>query len=93
MPRGWLKRAAALVPSSLPRLAEPAIVVTCPAAVTFRIVSFSVSATKTLPPPSTARLSGRLKRAALPVPSPSPTRFAEPASVVTNPAGVIFRIV
>ena len=37
--------------------------------------------------------SGKLKRAAAPVPSVEPAAPAEPASVVTTPAGVILRIV
>ena len=51
------------------------------------------SATKTLPAPSTATPLGQLKRAAAPVPSALPDEPAVPASVVTTPAGVIFRMV
>ena len=36
---------------------------------------------------------GQLKRAAVPVPSALPSRTCCPASVVTTPSGVIFRMV
>ena len=45
------------------------------------------SATYNLPAPSTATPSGRLNRAALPVPSVLPLDPAKPASVVTMPPG------
>ena len=58
-PRGWLKRAALPVPSTLPaEPARPASVVTTPAGVILRIVWFSESATKTLPAASTATPCG-----------------------------------
>ena len=54
--------------------------------VIFRMVLLPVSATKTLPAPSTAMPWGSLKRAAAPVPSALPDEPAVPASVVTTPA-------
>ena len=49
-----MKRAVSFVPSSLPTCsALPAIVVTTPSAVTFRMVALNVSATNTLPALST----------------------------------------
>src|ERR1035437_5927547 len=93
-PLGNLKRAAAPVPSALPdEPAVPASVVTTPLGVIFRMVLLFVSATKTLPAPSTATPEGDQKRAAAPVPSALPYEPADPASVVTAPVGVIFRMV
>lgn len=90
-----LKLAAAPVPSALPPYcdADPASVVTTPAAVIFRMVLLPESATKTLPAPSAGTPLGTLKLAAAPVPSALPYKPAVPASVVTTPLGVIFRIV
>ena len=72
-PVGRLKLAAVPVPSALPNtFAVPASVVTAPAAVILRIVLLPVSATYTLPAPSTATPNGRWKVAAVPVPSALP---------------------
>src|ERR1019366_3318022 len=57
------------------------------------MVLLPLSATNTLPALSTATPQGYLNRAALPVPSALPEVPARPASVVTTPAGVTFRIV
>ena len=84
--------AARSVSASRRRPARPASVVTTPAAVIVRIV-FLPSATYTVPPLSTAIPSGKLNRAALPVPSLLPGLFARPANVVTSPAAVTLRIV
>ena len=67
--------------------------VTTPVGVIFRMVLLPQSATKTLPDPSTVTLWGSLKRAAAPVLSVLPDKPAVPASVVTTPVGVIFRMV
>ena len=67
--------------------------VTTPADVTSRIIRFPVSATKTLPDPSTATPDGPEKRELLPVPSAKPAYPLKPATVVTTPAGVTLRIV
>src|SRR5450631_993218 len=91
---GTLKRAALPVPSTYPKLpARPASVVTTAAGVILRIVWLPVSATYTLPAPSTATENGVANRAALPVPSALPGLFAKPAKVLTVPAGVILRMV
>src|SRR5439155_322489 len=92
-PEGRLNRAALPVPSSLPSSYHPASFVTTPADVTSRIFLLSLSATKTFPALSTPTPQGRSNRAALPVPPPLPRFTASPASVVTTPAGVTFRIV
>ena len=76
---------------ALPVEPEPASVVTTPAAVIFRIVLERLSATYTVPSAPTATPSGLLNVAAAPVPSARPAT-PEPASVVTTPAAVIFRI-
>ena len=73
--------------------ANPASVLTTPPGAIFRIVWLPVSATYTLPALSTATPCGWLKSAALPVPSALPLTPANPASVLTTPAGVIIRIV
>src|ERR1035437_3983975 len=93
-PDGLENRAAVPEPSALPQFpALPASVVTAPAEVTFRIVLLPESATKTLPTASTATPDGPLNCAELPVPSLMPGVPALPASVVTTPAEVTFRIV
>ena len=51
-----------------------------------------MSATKTLPTPSTAAPWGPMKLASAPVPSAFPGEPVLPASVVTTPAAVIFRM-
>ena len=91
MPVGSLKLAAVPVAFVLPNEPEPASVVTTPAAVIFRIAWFAESATYTVPSTPTATPWGELKLAAVPVPSALPDE-PEPASVVTTPAAVIFRI-
>ena len=91
IPVGKLKLAAVPVAFALPVEPEPASVVTTPAAVIFRIVLERLSATYTVPSAPTATPSGLLNVAAAPVPSALPAA-PEPASVVTTPAAVIFRI-
>ena len=82
------------MPSALPdKPAVPASVVTTPVVVIFRTVWLLESATKTLPAPSTATPWGPLKWAPAPVPSALPDKPAVPASVVTTPVAVIFRMV
>ena len=90
IPWGMLNRSQFAVPI---HPGQPAIVVTTPPAVIFRIVWLLVSATYSVPVPSTAIPCGPPNRAALPVPSFDPNAPAWPASVVTTPAGVICRIV
>ena len=81
-------------PSARPEIpATPATVVTPPAGVTRRIAALPVSATTTFPEPSTATPAGWLNSAFMPVPSLLPLIPAEPARVVTAPAGVILRMV
>src|SRR5436189_122318 len=83
----------AALPSELPGLpASPASVVTTPPGVTFRIVWFDVSATYTFPFLSTVTPKGESNRADAPVPSAAPPCPALPASVLTSPAAVIFRM-
>ena len=94
MPAGELNQAALPSPSRLPRLdAEPATVVTTPAGEIFRIVALPVSATYRLPAESAERPPGWLNLASLAAPSCEPTEPAEPASVVTWPAGLTLQIV
>ena len=64
-----------------------------PVGVIFRMVSLLMSATNTLPMPSTATLQGLRNRALLPTPSLLPGCPANPAKVLTTPFGVISRIV
>src|SRR6267142_991245 len=93
-PNGRLKLAAAPTPSVLPPApADPANVLTTPAGVILRMVLLYVSDTYTLPALSVATPDGNLKLAAVPVPSALPATPADPASVLTAPAGVITRIV
>jgi hypothetical protein len=68
--------------------AVPASVVTTPLGVTFRMVVLLVSATKTLPDPSTATPLGQEKRAAAPVPSTLPDEPAVPGSTTPRAAGL-----
>src|SRR5437899_8067520 len=94
MPIGLKNLAAAPLPSLLPStLADPAIVLTTPAGVILRIMSFHVSATYTLPALSVAMPSGWRKPAAAPTPFALPATSAAPASVLTAPWGLILRIV
>ena len=92
-PAGREKVAEAPVPSAPPDTAAvPASVVTTAAVVILRIVLFDESATYTLPTLSTATPYGASKLAAAPVPSALPTTPSVPASVVTTPAGVTWRM-
>ena len=89
-PAGKAKRAAEPVPSEVPFFpAEPAIVVTTPDGVIFRIVAFPESATNTFPPESTAMPDGLLKRAGEPVPSTEPVgQIVAVQSASSGPARV-----
>ena len=73
---------------------NPTYVLTVPPELILRITLLSWSATKTLPPASTATYCGKLNRASVPGPSlyPPPAQAPPlPASVLTNPS-VIFRM-
>ncbi len=85
IPRGALNEAAAPVPSVLPRLPEPANVVTTPCELIRRMQWLSVSATNTLPTLSTTSPAGDEKAAAVPVALVKPA-VPFPANVVTTPA-------
>ena len=65
---------------------------TKPPGVILRIILFSLSATYTLPEISTVKPYGPLKVAAIPCPSVLPDVIHDPAKVLTNPPGVILRI-
>ena len=91
MPAGLLNCAASPAPSAKPATPLPAKDVTTPLAVTFRIRSLLVSATYTVPSAATVTAHGLLNCAAVPVPLAKPA-VPLPASVVTSPAGLIFRI-
>ena len=83
------QRTPAPVPSAKPLSpAVPASVVTSPLARSIaRMASLKVSATKSVPRPSSARPCGVSKRAAVPLPSASPTMPSRPAIVDTVPSG------
>ena len=86
-PKGLLKRAEA--PSTAPATVLPDTVVTRALAPTIiRMQWLSLSATRTLLLPSTAKACGKLKRAAAPKPSANPLCPARPATVVTRPSAV-----
>ena len=88
-----LKRATPPLPSALPITpAAPAMVETTPAGVILRMVWLGFQKHKRCLryPPQYRRDSQNC--AALPVPSALPLNAEVPASVVTTPAGVIFRI-
>ena len=70
------------MPSAKPEVPEPAKVDTTPAGVILRIRWLNLSAAYTVPPVSTAKPSGQLNFAAVPVPSANPETPA-PASVET----------
>src|SRR5689334_8297598 len=90
----WGQKNLALYPepSALPIEGAPPMVLTEPP-VNFRIVPFPVSAMYSVPEVSLAIPPGSQKRAADAVPSIAPTPPGDPASKVTAPADVIFRIV
>src|SRR3990172_4229440 len=93
MPCGLLNRAPVPVPSTDPVApGVPAIVVTRPPAVTFRIVWFPESVTNRSPPRA-AIPPGNRNCAAGPVPSADPGVSRTPARVLTVPAEVTLRIV
>ena len=82
IPFGLLSRTIEPVPSTFPvKPANPAIVVTTPADVIFRIVELPLSATYTLPLASTHKPVGELNKAEAPVPS-KPPEVLEPAKIL-----------
>jgi len=91
IPRGSLKLDAEPLPFAEPASPVPAKVVTAPKEVIFLIKLLLESATYTFPFASTAIPLGYEKLAAVPVPFEDPTEPL-PATVVTTPADVIFRI-
>ena len=90
-PEGLSNLAVVLYPSAKPGILFPAIVVTTPKDVTFRMRLLLWSATNTLPLASTVTPLGLLNLAFTPVPSAN-AWSPLPASVVTTPADVTFRI-
>src|SRR3989304_4503956 len=93
MPWGLLNRGPVPAPSTDPVApGVPAIVVTRPPAVTFRIVWFPESVTNRSPPRA-AIPPGNRNCAAGPVPSADPGVSRTPARVLTVPAEVTLRIV
>src|SRR5262249_35377638 len=96
-PAGAQKCAAVPMPSSVAHVfTDPAMVLVTtvgPVGVSSRSVELPVSATKTLPDPSTATPRGELKRAEAPRPSLLPELPRGPARVLTLCRGVIFRMV
>src|SRR4030067_1010327 len=89
IPRGGVNRGGAPAPVAP---GFPAIVVTRPPAVTFRIVWLPESVTNRSPPRA-AIPPGNRNCAAGPVPSADPGVSRTPASVLTVPAAVTLRIV
>ena len=90
-PEGRKKLAAVPCPSTRPENPEPARVVTFPVGVILRMRLLPVSATYTVPFPSTAAPEGERKLASVPFPSEKEA-LPLPASVVTFPLGVILRM-
>ena len=89
-PTGLLNEAAVPMPSARATEPPPASVLTTPPGVILRRRPLPASATKTLPPESTATPEGLFKEAAAPLPSAN-ALFRFPASVLTTPPGVILR--
>src|SRR6185312_14163246 len=88
---GPLNKAAVAVPLTKLALPEPANVVTTSPVEILRIRLFAKSATYRFPEASSATPHGLLNEAEVPVPLAEPM-LPEPATVVTTPVEVIFRI-
>ena len=88
-PRGRQNEAAVPAPSANAPGPPPASVLTTPPGVTFLMRLLNMSATKILPPESTATPAGLSNEAAAPVPSARPIDPL-PASVLTTPVDDIF---